>query len=296
MGLFILWSDQMKFALFVSAVLLLVVFSACAPVAKLEPVAPAPAVEATAVPPTPVPEATATPVPVPTPTPVPVVTEPEFDPDNPDWELRYRQLYGKYYDLFKEPELGQPVTLQLQGGRRVQGVLTGLTEEEAELSVGAGVVSYHYMALSGVTRAYLFAPAYADANARAEGSKEYQAWQRRQQVKANTPPPKAVLPPYEKVEEEDVAKKPPRVIYVGIPKNEGPDGRVRQVEEYIRRNAAVPSSLRIKAWGPVQEHDKGYKVRVQYSLQSAGGLGISNEDMMFFMSGRGRVYRRAPVK
>jgi hypothetical protein len=115
-------------------------------------------------------------------------------------------------------------------------------------------------------------------------------WQRRQQTVRATPVPTPVIAAVEEI--------PPNGSnsYGKPPVNEPPNGRVWQVDAYIRKNAAVPHSLRYKAWGPVQPHPKGYQVRVQYSLESAEDFGTSHEDMMFFMTPTGRVYQRAPVK
>jgi hypothetical protein len=68
------------------------------------------------------------------------------------------------------------------------------------------------------------------------------------------------------------------------------------VDQYLRKNSAIPHSLKYKKWFPVERHSRGYKVRVQYSVESAANLGTSHEDMMFFMYADGRVYQRAAVK
>lgn len=285
---------------------LALLFSACAPVYESEDYTENEVVVPVEVPMEELPEEV---VEVPEPSPIdpvapnnpvaPVQDEPVFDPENPDWQLRYRQLYAKYLPQFPAPEMNKPVTLTMKGGRRVQGTMTGLTDAEVQLTVGAGMVAYPADALSPETASHLFAPNWADARAREQGSLEYNDWLRSQQTVMARPTPTPV--PYQTARVYN-NRKPTEdgrltdMFVAAEPKNEGPSGKVWQVEKYILDNAAIPNSLRIKAWGPVQKHPKGFKVRVQYSLESAGGLGISHEDMMFFMNSRGRVYQRAAVK
>lgn len=222
-----------------------------------------------------------------------------FDPENPDWELRYQELVDLHLENFREPSPGQPVRLQLAAGREVTGILAEVTETGVVIDIGTGTVTYPFTSLTPETVETFSAMAYAQARAKTQGRREVRRWQLRQQAGATpTPLPRrsadsniAARPGENGVDPVDLS-----TARGSVPKNEGPDGRVWQVDEYIRKNAAVPHSLRIKAWGQVQPHESGYKVRVQYTLQSAAGLGISNEDMMFFMNRNGRVYRRAPVK
>lgn len=226
------------------------------------------------------------------PQPEPVST---FDPDNPDWQLRYEELYRQHFGEFEEPLPGQELRLTLSTGREVRGILNEITDTEVVMDVEkSGLVSYPLDSLSDESQQQVSASAYALDRAKAQGRLEVQRWQQRQAPRA-TPVPGtgnvAARPGENGVDGVDFS-----TAAASVPKNEGPDGRVWQVEQYIRKNSALPHSLRIKAWGRVQPHETGYKVRVQYSRESAGGLGISNEDMMFFMNRNGRVYRQAAVK
>jgi len=218
----------------------------------------------------------------------------------PDWEERYHQLIEFYADAFQKPSTGIRVSLQLNSGRVVDGVIDRLTDTDIYIEIESGVVGYPMEALAPDTARVFFESAYAHQSAIVQGRKEYRRWQELQghvqpeiadaAASAATPVPLADASGDTQERPEDSRFFPVR------PKNEGPDGRVWQVERYSRDNAAKPDSLRIKAWGKVQPHESGYKVRVQYSLQSSAGLGVSNEDMMFFMTSAGRVYRRAAVK
>jgi hypothetical protein len=270
--------------------------------------APVPLSEEGATEPDPVQEAT------PQPDPAPVVEQEPADsnseslsPDgnepylqaSPNWEERYHQLIEFYSDAFQKPSTGIRVSLKLNSGRVVQGVVNRLTDTDIYIEIEGGIVGYPEEALAPDTARVFFESAYAHHSAMIQGRKEYQRWQQLQTVaqpntstptQSNATPAPAVDVSADQEEPEDSTLFPIR------PRNEGPDGRVWQVERYIRDNAVKPDSLRVKAWGKVQPHESGYKVRVQYSLESAAGLGVSHEDMMFFMSSAGRVYRRAGVK
>jgi len=210
-----------------------------------------------------------------------------FDPKNPDWELRYTELHQGFANEFKTPIIGQIVTIELKSGLRQKGVINDLTPTDVRLDIGNGTVAYPLESLSERSAAQLFKSSYARKEALKQGRVEFKRWQQMNHVAAN---PTAV-PMENGVDARDTGR-----VKGAPPKNEGSVGRVSQVDQYIRQNAAVPHSLRVKAWGKVQKHEKGYKVRVQYSLESAEGFGTSNEDMMFFMYSNGRVYRKAPVK
>lgn len=251
------------------------------------------------IPPTPLPAATVVPESQPTPQAEPPATaEKVFDPENPDWELRYHQLYELHAERFVPPAPGQNVRVKMVSGNEQSGRLEELTDRETSLKIGAGTVTFSMEMLDPDSAAEFFKAAYARQQALAQGRKEYQRWERRQQAaqqrqeraSAGTPHNPASMPGENGVDVPDAGSG-----RGGPPKNEGANGRVTQVEQYIRDNAAVPQSLKVKAWGPVQPHGNGYKVRVQYTLESADGFGLSNEDMMFFMHASGRVYRKAAI-
>ncbi len=135
---------------------------------------------------------------------------------------------------------------------------------------------------------------YARKQAYDQGSKEFEKWK-----KANPEEvPRLSIPelvPQPTSQPEVVSEEP-------TDSNEFPfrvkaNGRVPHVEDYIRQNAAFPDSLVVRTWWPVQPHERGgYQVRVRYTLKSAGNLGTSYEDMIFFMHGNGRIHQRAAVK
>lgn len=223
-----------------------------------------------------------------------------FREPNPDWKARYEELYAYYLRRFRRPPTGIEVNLKLRSGREVAGVVTEISDTEVFVEIDGGVVGYSAESLAPEAARIFFPSSFAHDNAMAQGRKEYALWQQHQAANA----PQAEAPsvasnpqrPATSPEEDRMFPVEETRRAAPAPKNEGPQGRVRQVEAYIRENAAKPDSLRIKAWGEVQPHESGYKVRVQYSLQSAAGLGVSHEDMMFFMTSGGRVYRRAAVK
>lgn len=250
---------------------------------------------------------TATPQPRPTVNPSAAQSNlPTFDPQNPNWEIRYQELYTRYAEMFSPPSNGQSITIELANGSTKSGILNQLTATELSLDIGDGVITYASDALSEESASNFFQNAYARNRALTQGRIEYQRWE---SIQA-TARPTATPFPARTVREIAAAggtppNNPPIVEEAvpayessipGIPKNEGPSGRVAQVDEYIRKNAALPHSLKIKAWGKVQPHKNGYQVRVQYSLESAEGFGVSHEDMMFFMNANGRVYQKAAVK
>ncbi|WFB35539.1 hypothetical protein P3T73_15410 [Kiritimatiellota bacterium B12222] len=277
---------------------LLLFLNACAP---QTPVAKA---KATAIPvpqSTPRPQVqTTTALPQPTeaivnPTPAPVT----FDPRNPDWDLRYQELYQEFAEKFTPPTPGDTVTVTLLNGRSINATLLQVNENDLALDMANGVITYNLESLSPESAATFFRSAYAEKQARAQGSLEFRRWEVESKIGfiPTTPPPPTVTDQEINVALGGVPStgntSTPRS---GPPVNEGPYDQVTQVVDYIRKNAALPNSLRIKNWGKVEPHKSGYKVRVQYSLESAGGFGLSHEDMMFFMTANGRVYRKAAVK
>lgn len=294
-------------------ILSLLLLNACAPIARedAEPT-PEPTAVTAAQPPA---QSPAQPPQTPAmtrvrPQPQPAVAAPRFDPANPDWKLRYTQLRDHYTTQFEAPETGQTVEVLLATGRAQQGVLEALTEEELTLNIGTGLITLHVDSLAESSRAEFFRGHYAHLNALARGRVEFACWQEMRDA-ANRPPapPPAVtdtrggdtpvLPPRE--------QRPTRIVggndglnaahrldpNAPPPQNEGPKGRVWQVDQYIRKNAAIPHSLRFLEWGRVQKQGENYTVRVRYTLESAEGLGTSTEDMMFFMYADGSVFRKA---
>lgn len=221
---------------------------------------------------------------------------PAFDPNNPDWELRYRMLYDQFLSSFEPPALGQRVDVTLATGQGRQGVLEDLTDDRLVLNIGAGSITLSPESLNEHTRARFFADDHARLNALARGRAEHAAWRERQEA-ARRPPPQARQPEVSRVGPVDIVDPPRRRDpNAPPPRNEGSSGRVAQVDQYIRQNAAIPHSLRFESWGRVQPHGDGYVVRVRYSVQGADGFGRSNEDMLFYMHSDGTVYRRAPYR
>lgn len=221
-------------------------------------------------------------------------------PQGPNWPARLQELTAYYREQFEGPQPGDMVTLVMRSdGRTVQGVVEHLEADELGLLVDIGRVTIYPEQVNDATRLRIFRDAYADHFARQRARGEFLAWQQEQQgstVAVSPPaadPQVAVRPP---VSEPPLSidPPPPRVTRdVEPPRNLPPDGRVPSVERYIRRNAAVPDSLRILQWGPVLPHQDGYQVRVRYSLQGADGFGNTLEDMIFFMHADGSVFRRA---
>lgn len=139
---------------------------------------------------------------------------------------------------------------------------------------------------------------YARKQAYDQGSKEFEKWKKANPEAVHALPNQEPTPqptPQPTSQPEVVSEEP-------TDRNEFPfrvnaNGRVPHVEDYIRQNAAFPDSLVVRTWWPVQPHERGgYQVRVRYTLKSAGNLGTSYEDMIFFMHGNGRIHQRAPVK
>jgi len=236
------------------------------------------------------------------PTPIPVEEAnvsgaPEARP-TPDWKQRYDELYAHFLESYEAPEIGGVVEVEMNNGSVRRGKLVEITEESLLLSMGQGAVTLYPSSLSERARKRFFRKDFARLNAMERGRVEYAAWKREEEARTRpTPTP-----------ESDVAAHMPGLGRDGVnlahrvdpnappPKNEGENGKVWQVDEYLRRHSAVPDSIRYKQWGRVQKHENGYKVRVRYSVESAANLGVNHEDMMFFMYADGKVYRRAPVK
>lgn len=219
-----------------------------------------------------------------------------FDPNNPDWELRYRMLYDQFISNFEPPALGEQVDVTLASGQTRRGTLEDLTEDRLVLNIGAGAITLVPDSLNPRSRAMFFADDYARMNALARGRAEHAAWRERLEA-ARRPTPEARRPDQpDLVGANPVPSTRRRDPNAPPPQNEGPTGRVSQVDQYIRQNAAIPHSLRYENWGRVEPHEDGYVVRVRYSVQGADGFGRSNEDMLFFMRSDGTVYRRVPFR
>jgi hypothetical protein len=248
-----------------------------------------------------------------TPTPAAETAVQRFDPKNPDWKLRYEQLKKHYARQFEAPSLGQPYDVMMLNGRVQQGILEALGEDEMTLKIAEGSVTFHADALAESSRSEFFRAHYAHLNALARGRAEYAQWQALQESRQT-----AVATPVPQVSETaggtrpwpPLTQQPPRIVggddglnvahrldpNAPPPKNEGPKGRVWQVDQYIRKNAAIPHSLRYIQWGKVTQQGDKYTVRVKYTLESAEGLGTSTEDMIFFMYADGNVFRKAANK
>jgi hypothetical protein len=236
-----------------------------------------------------------------TPTPEPL---PAFDPENPDWSLRYRILHGEFLEQFETKDVvGTTMKIPLASGSTREGTITALGSDSLDLSFENGSMTLTADSLREDAQKYFFAERFAHFSAMEKARAEHAAWQARQQAPAPKPVTVATGPVNGDLPTASSGSNPDGLSHgyqpeagAEPPRNEGPAGRVWQVDQYLRRNSAVPHSLRYKRWFPVESHGNGYKVRVQYSVESAGGLGRSNEDMMFFMYADGKVYQRAAVR
>ncbi len=228
------------------------------------------------------------------PTPVP-----SFDPNNPDWPLRYQQLYEVYLARFEAPAIESDVEVLLEGGLGFRGILLEVGAEEVLILTAAGKRRVDLDVMHPVSQTLFFPERYAGLHARSRVRQEYEAWKSAQAGggAGRSSTEVAVRPRNTEGVEVDPLHGPRRVRRTGAPPvNEEPTGRVRQVENYIRRHAAFPESLRVHEWGRVQPHGDGFTVRVRYSLEGAAGFGRSNEDMIFFMYADGTVYQRAAYR
>ncbi|MEX2605980.1 MAG: hypothetical protein WD708_01440 [Kiritimatiellia bacterium] len=212
----------------------------------------------------------------------------------PDWEKRYQELYTQYAEEFRGPEVADAVKVELKSGGHQSGWVHRITDDKLVLDTGAGLSSFRLEDLSEVSSMANLRSVYARKRAYDQGREEYEAWKlANQELVRATPTPEPTpepTPTPEPVREEPTGNG-------AFPFSVEPDGRVPHVENYIRENAAFPDSLRIRTWWPVEPHDRGgYQVRVRYTLKSAGNLGTSHEDMIFFMYANGRIHQRAAVK
>ena len=224
---------------------------------------------------------------------------PRFDPNNPDWPLRFQELQEAYLERFEPPPPESTVDVFLEGGRELSGMLLERTENDILLATAAGELRLGMEMMQPRSQSRFFADRYAYFFARHHARQEYEAWRAAQEDTATVRPSSevAVRPRNREGVEVDPLHAPRRVRRNAQPPvNEEPTGRVRQVEAYILRHAASPDSLRVHYWGRVQPHGDGFTVRVRYSLEGAAGFGLSNEDMIFFMYADGTVYQRAAYR
>lgn len=228
-----------------------------------------------------------------------------FDPENPDWPLRYQELYELYLARFEAPAAGSEVSVTLAAGREFAGTLLELTEKDVLIEAEGKELRLGSELMAPESQARFFADRHAHLFARHHAKREYDAWKAahmpEEEPERNAPSVPAgevvVRPRNTEGLEVDPLHGRRRVrANAEPPKNEPPSGRVRQVEQYILRHAGAPESLRVNYWGKVQPHGDGYTVRVRYSLEGAAGFGRSNEDMIFFMYADGTVYQRAAYR
>jgi hypothetical protein len=228
----------------------------------------------------------------------PPIVEPEVvdREGEPDWEKRFQELYAGYAEEFTAPQVGQAVRVEMRNGNHQRGRIDLINDHELVLETGSGVVHLETEHLSEASAMRYLRSAYARKQAYDQGRKEYQAWRQANTeeipVVATSESTQAVqtTPGTEDAPvQSDTSGEFPFEVEAG--------GRVPHVEAYIRQNAAFPDSLNLRAWWPVEPDERGgYKVRVRYTLKSAGNLGTSYEDMMFFMHRNGHIHQRAPVK
>jgi len=77
--------------------------------------------------------------------------------------------------------------------------------------------------------------------------------------------------------------------------NNGWDGSVRQVKQWLKDNLKDPDSFVAIEWSPVQKTaDGGYLVRCKYRAKNSfGGYDVSNQ--IFYMDSEGNVLRYVDV-
>ena len=218
----------------------------------------------------------------------------------PDWRVRYNDLLAYYAGRFRAPRVGQVLKLETAQGETIQGRVHRVTDDRLTLDTGTGLAELGVEHLSESSAMQVLRNAYARKQAYDQGMSELAEWEaggtpRFMRQEAGDSPAPAGTDATNRNSSPgnrslDTREDLPFVVEAS--------GRVPHVEQYIRENAAYPGSLRIRAWGPVETHelDGGYKVRVRYSLESAGNLGTSYEDMFFFMHANGRIHQRAPAK
>ncbi len=277
-----------------AATILFLFASACAPTAK--PVAKSdPGAEATPEPPP------ATPTPVRVAIAVATVAEPTRSPEvpqrppevwreaNPDWTERFQTLYAYYEKAFTPPVLGETVEVTMLNGQSRQGKLERISAGDLVLNVGMGTMTLTSESLADVSKARFFARDFAQLNALNQLRDERAKWTEQQRL-ASRPTP---TPQGHRDLRKDTAAANPKAK---PPRNAPPNGRVWQIEQYLRKTVAVPHSLRFLEWGRVHPHGDGYTVRCKYTVESADGFGKNTENMIFFMRADGTVYNKAVFK
>lgn len=109
------------------------------------------------------------------------------EPEQPDWRLRYQELYRMYTSTFSPPEPGSTVEVQLNSGRRMQGTLLELTEAEMKLNVPNGQITLAAETLSPASSQTFFVSFHAASKARQQAMNEYRRWQQ-QHTSVSSPP------------------------------------------------------------------------------------------------------------
>lgn len=99
----------------------------------------------------------------------------------PDWKQRYEDLQVEYRRKFLPPRVGQPVRLQLASGRQTQGILEGITENDLQLQISQGSISYPKEALHPISVKDFYAEEFAEYYALQQATAEYNVWLRQQQ-------------------------------------------------------------------------------------------------------------------
>jgi hypothetical protein len=208
---------------------------------------------------------------------------------NPNWGDRFKDLYAHYESAFKTPAIGERVEVTMQNGQSRQGILEALTADSLVLNVGMGTMTLTPDSLADISRVQFFVQDFAKLNAMKQLQDERARWTEKQRL-ASRPTP---TPRGHQSAVRDVAGNNPKA---DPPRNEPPNGRVWQVEQYLRKSVAVPHSLRFLDWGAVHPHGDGYTVRCKYTVESVENFGRNTEEMIFFMRSDGTVYNKAAFK
>jgi hypothetical protein len=176
---------------------------------------------------------------------------------------RFDHWYARYLGDRKAPEPGESVTFALLNNpTQRKGILVERTREAVTLRVGEATVTYVPTAFDEATRAALFPEAHARSLARRKVREEQEAARRA----------------------ASAAARPASAAFA----NQGPNGLVPSVDQYIRANARFPDSIEYVQWYPVKKHEKGYYVRCRYRT-GGGSFGQILADKVFIMDRHGRV-------
>lgn len=213
------------------------------------------------------------------------------------WRKRANDLYGSHLAAFTAPPIGSMVGVMLTNGTTHQGQLVSLTEQMVQLSVKGAEVGFQRNNLDPRSRAVFFQEDYGRFQTIAQVRAERQKWIADNAPPTPTPVPVApVITPMPRLPATGgggyTGRNPSKP---GAPRNLPPDGRVPQVLEYLEGSLRRGSKLEVLDWGPVHPHGDGYSVKVRYNV-TIPGLGVSKEDMIFFMRSTGKVYRKASWK